>query len=190
MSPPNESERRAPATSNGQGDLATDGQGVLSNLPRTRPQRSSARRVAARAANATEARVVNATEPRAPGATETQGGNGAKPRSAAGARAGSAAGARAGNAAGAKASSAAGAKTGRKRASAGRARGPRPAVNVEPAPRQGFESESEHASRAVHPPGGAELVASVAEILGELTKAGVATGERLLKDALSRLPLS
>jgi hypothetical protein len=42
----------------------------------------------------------------------------------------------------------------------------------------------------VHPPGGAELVASVAEILGELTKAGVATGERLLKDALSRLPLS
>lgn len=42
----------------------------------------------------------------------------------------------------------------------------------------------------MHPPGGAELVASVAEIVGELAKAGLSTGERLLKDALSRLPLS
>jgi hypothetical protein len=42
----------------------------------------------------------------------------------------------------------------------------------------------------VHPPGGAELVASAAEIVSELAKAGLSTGERLLKDFLSRLPLS
>jgi hypothetical protein len=42
----------------------------------------------------------------------------------------------------------------------------------------------------VHPPGSAELVASAAEIVGELAKAGLSTGERLLKDFLSRLPLS
>jgi hypothetical protein len=42
----------------------------------------------------------------------------------------------------------------------------------------------------VHPPGGAELLISAAEIVGELAKAGVSRSERLLKDALSRLPLS
>jgi hypothetical protein len=51
-------------------------------------------------------------------------------------------------------------------------------------------SESDRAHGPVHPPGGAELVASAAEIIGELAKAGLSTGERLLKDALSRLPLS
>jgi hypothetical protein len=42
----------------------------------------------------------------------------------------------------------------------------------------------------VHPPGGTELVASAAEIIGELAKAGLSSGERLFKDVLSRLPLS
>jgi hypothetical protein len=69
-------------------------------------------------------------------------------------------------------------------------RAPKPFVAAEPAPRQGFESEGERASESVHPPGGAELVASAAEIVGELAKAGISTGERLLKDFLSRLPLS
>jgi hypothetical protein len=55
---------------------------------------------------------------------------------------------------------------------------------------QGFESESDRARGPVHPPGGAELVASAAEVLGELAKSGLSTGERLLKDLLSRLPLS
>ncbi len=63
-------------------------------------------------------------------------------------------------------------------------------VSVEPAPRQGFESETERANGTVHPPGGADLVASAAEIFGELAKAGAAKGERLLKDLLSHLPLS
>jgi hypothetical protein len=41
----------------------------------------------------------------------------------------------------------------------------------------------------VNPPGGADLVASAAEIVGELAKAGVSKGERLLKDLVSHLPL-
>jgi hypothetical protein len=59
----------------------------------------------------------------------------------------------------------------------------------EAAPRQGFESESERTNDSVQPPGGIELVASAAELVGELAKAGVSTGERVLKDVLSRLPL-
>jgi len=42
----------------------------------------------------------------------------------------------------------------------------------------------------VQPPGGAEFLATAAEIVSELTKAGVSAGERLVKDAFSRLPLS
>jgi hypothetical protein len=62
----------------------------------------------------------------------------------------------------------------------------RPPV-AEPVPRQGFESEEEHATGAVQPPGGTELVSTAAEILGELTKAGISGSERLLRDVLSRL---
>jgi hypothetical protein len=43
-------------------------------------------------------------------------------------------------------------------------------------------------SGSVSPPGGIELLASAAELVSELAKAGVGTGERLLRDALSRLP--
>jgi hypothetical protein len=188
MSPPNESERRAPATSNGQGDLATDGQGVLSNLPRTRPQRSSARRTAARAATAAAATTAGARASDPTPAASNGRSAASTPRKGAGSTAKRAPAAR--SATKTRGAKAGGAKAGRQRAGASRTRAPRPTANAEPAPRQGFECESEHTSRAVHPPGGAELVASVAEILGELTKAGVATGERLLKDALSRLPLS
>jgi hypothetical protein len=60
----------------------------------------------------------------------------------------------------------------------------------ESVPRQGFESELDRASGPVQPPGGAELVATAAEIVTELARAGVSTGERLLKDFLGRLPLS
>ena len=55
---------------------------------------------------------------------------------------------------------------------------------------QGFESESDRARGAVHPPTGAELVSSATEILGELAKAGLSSGERIFRDVLSRLPLS
>ena len=69
-------------------------------------------------------------------------------------------------------------------------RAPVPTPDVEPVPLQGFESEHDRARGPVHPPGGVELVASAAEIVGELAKAGLSTGERLLKDLLSRLPLA
>jgi hypothetical protein len=42
----------------------------------------------------------------------------------------------------------------------------------------------------VQPPGGAELLASAAEIVGELAKSGLSAGERVLRDVLSRLPLT
>jgi hypothetical protein len=35
-----------------------------------------------------------------------------------------------------------------------------------------------------------DLLASAAELAGELTKTGIAAGGRLLKDVLARLPLS
>jgi len=117
-------------------------QGVLSNLPRTRPQRSTPRRAAARDHAAAAAR------PRA---------RGSGARQAARARA------------------------------AGDAKG---APRRKPAaPLQGFECDSE-TSGSVQPPGAVELLASAAEIVSELTKAGVSRSERLLKDVVSRLPLS
>jgi hypothetical protein len=115
--------------------------GVLKNLPRARPQRTSARRIAER--NGASARNASAQRParRAPA-----------PRRAAPKR-------------------------------------ERTAPVEEPAPRQGFECDGETPVGSVQPPGAAELVASAAELVGELAKAGVSTGERLLKDVLSRLPL-
>jgi hypothetical protein len=114
-----------------------DGQGVLSKLPRTRPQRSSPRRAAARKATATASAATTPKRTRRP------------PKGTASTTA-----------------------TG------------------EPAPRQGFECEGERASGPVQPPGGTELVAGAAELIGELAKAGFSTGERLFKDMLARLPLS
>lgn len=171
MSAPKDSEPRADAVADGRGDLATDVQGVLSKLPRTRPQRASPRRAAARAASAAAER-----------ATAAAGSNG-RP----GARAKGAA-ARASKRPAPVRASAGGQHARGVRARPARASAT--AVTVEPAPRQGFECEPERAGGTVHPPGGAELVASAAEIVGELAKAGVSTGERLLKDLLSRLPLS
>ena len=101
-------------------------QGVLVNLPSTRPQRSTPRRAAARRS----AQRAQAARERRAGSSPRRNG----------------------------------------------------------APRQGFESESESMTDSVRPPGGLELAASAAELVGELAKAGLSTGERLLKDALSRLP--
>lgn len=39
----------------------------------------------------------------------------------------------------------------------------------------------------MQPPSGTELAASMAELLGELAQAGLATGERLVRDVLRRL---
>jgi hypothetical protein len=60
---------------------------------------------------------------------------------------------------------------------------------VKRVPKQGFEAESDSVGAGpVHPPGGAELVTSAAELAGELAKTGVTTGVRLIRDFLSRLP--
>jgi hypothetical protein len=47
----------------------------------------------------------------------------------------------------------------------------------------------DRASGPVEPPGGTELVASAVEIVGEIARAGLSTGERLVRDVLTRLPL-
>jgi hypothetical protein len=114
------------------GDLhetaSADGPGILAGLPRTRPQRASARRVAARASRARKPRKA----PLAHASRSEPAG--------------------------------------------------------ESVPMQGYESEGDSLNRPIQPPGGAELVASIAELAGELAKAGVNTGGRVLKEVLSRLP--
>jgi hypothetical protein len=185
MSPPKDSDRPEGAAPDRQAEPATDGQGVLSKLPRTRPQRTSPRRAAARAASAaTEAAEVAAQAADAGTAPVSAARANGRPT----ARVKRAAAARP-----AKKPAPAGGSNGAGRARrAGTRAAKRTATKpvVEPAPRQGFESETERANGTVHPPGGADLVASAAEIVGELAKAGVSTGERLLKDLLSHLPLT
>jgi hypothetical protein len=149
-----------PSQSNGHADLPEDGAGVLANLPRTRPQRASARRAAARgsAAKAQQPHDGERATATAPAKTRAS----AKPKRAA-------------------------AKPAKRPAKAKSARAPRRAA-AEPVPRQGFASEEERATGSVQPPGGTELIGTAAEIISELAKAGISGGERLLRDVLSRLP--
>jgi hypothetical protein len=152
---------------------------VLSSLPRTRPQRPSARRAAAkRAAASGPARGAAA-----------DGGRAARPKPAA-AR-GKVSRAAAGRSPGSAGRSTARAATNKPAGKTGPRRTPKaPPAPLEPAvPRQGFETEDEIApGTPVQPPTRPELAASVAELLGELAQTGFVTGGRLLKDALARLP--
>lgn len=138
---------------------------VLVNLPHTRPQRTSPRRAAARKA-AARASAERRT-PGRPAARSRIGGGTAQTATHRAATARPGAGKP---------------KSAPKRASGTRRR--------DAAPRQGFESDGENMHGSIQPPGGAELVASAAEIVGELAKVGLSAGERLLKDAFSRLPRS
>ncbi|HWW91002.1 MAG TPA: hypothetical protein VNY35_09510 [Solirubrobacteraceae bacterium] len=163
-----------PAQPNSDGE----GSGVLANLPRTRPQRASPRRAAARrtAAEKTDA----AAAPARSGERSARGSRAPSAENGAGeARSGGAGGA--------------GRRSTRnrpaKRASAAQGRARRSAQKLDAVPSQGYESDDE-ATGAVQPPGGAELLISAAEIVGELAKAGASRSERLVKDVLSRLPLS
>jgi len=135
----------------------SEGDGVLANLPRTRPQRSSPRRAAARKTTAARA---SATQAPAGAAKRSQNGP-SKPTSS---RAPAA-----------------------KRARSAPKRAGRPVSIEDPSPRQGFECDGESMTGTVAPPGGAELLVSAAELVGELAKASVSSGERVLKDVLSRL---
>lgn len=60
----------------------------------------------------------------------------------------------------------------------------------DPVPRQGFETEGDPVSGPVQPPGNVDLLSSAAELAGELTKSGLSSGGRLLKDFIARLPLN
>jgi hypothetical protein len=164
--PPNSDSRR-PTSADGSGSdpdgTGDTSPGVLASLPRTRPQRASARRVAARATGSRDAGSRKA--PRPPAASR---------------------------AAGTRDTSAAGDTMGLRKARARPAGRPKPASDRwragEPAPRQGYEAEPDSLGGPVQPPGGAELVASAAELAGELAKSGVTAGARVLRDFLSRLP--
>jgi hypothetical protein len=176
---------------NGRSTGARNQDGVLANLPRTRPQRASARRTAARA----RAGTPPSTAP-GRGASETSppadNGRSPSPAEVIARPAAPSAGAR-------EPTPAKGPASKRRATSAKRPAGPArkasasssraSAAKAGSAPRQGFDCEGDSASGSVQPPGGIELVASVAEIVGEVAKAGLSTGERLLKDIVSWLPL-
>lgn len=176
-------------SSDGASSAQQNEQGVLANLPRTRPQRTSRRRAAARSAarwpggaDAAPARRGDGSVP--PKETADSGAARAKadrptaPRRASGKNDGSAAERRR--------ASARGRASARRQTSAPKRR----ISSQEAAPRQGFEGDGDAASGPVQPPGAAELLGSAAEIVGELAKAGLSRSERLLKDVVSRLPLS
>jgi hypothetical protein len=138
--------------------------GILASLPNSRPQRPSARR-----ARQTDTRVAvaspsaataKARPSKAPKPTKTPKPTTRKPR----------------------ASKATVPKPSRaKRTTAGKSIQP-------PAPRQGFEAGSEiEQGLTVGPPSGLEVAGSVVGLLGEVAQAGVSSGGRLLKGALSRL---
>jgi hypothetical protein len=203
-----------PAESNGRAETAGDDAGVLANLPRTRPQRATARRAAARSRDAHETPPSNGrsegagastapTERRKPRAASKPAGRAAaKPAKAAkpvkAAKPAKAAKplknakpAKAKPARTVKPAKAAQAAKPAKRPTAQRSRKavpkrPLKAVEEE-VPRQGFESQDDRATGSVEPPGGTEFVGTAAEIVSELAKAGISGGERLLRDVLSRL---
>ena len=162
---------------NGHADLSENGAGVLANLPRTRPQRATARRAAARSASRVTVERDAAKpsskrpqrRPNEPSATTTvTAEKAAAPRATAKAKARTS-----------------GAGSSARRAGA---RPSRPTPIVDPAPRQGYECLEERATGSVQPPGGADLLNTAAEALSELAKAGLSSGERLLRDVLSLLP--
>jgi hypothetical protein len=146
-----------PAEGNGRSDTPPEGAGVLANLPRTRPQRATARREAARSANA---------------AAEEQpasNGDGRKARTTA-----------------RKPAGAAKRPAKQTRAQAPRAKPARKRQDHD-IPRQGYESVEERATGPVQPPGGTEFIGTAAEIVNEIAKAGISGGERVLRGVLSRL---
>jgi hypothetical protein len=156
---------------------------VLSNLPRTRPQRATARREAARstAANAdhseSNGRVAAAEGAGQDGRAEPKAARApAKPRK----RATGSTTRRAGAAGANKGKAAKPGKAASRPASA--------APEQETVPRQGFESEGDRLTGPVAPPGAAELLAGAGEALSEIARVGVSAGERVVRDLLSRLP--
>ncbi len=171
--------------------------GILAALPRARPQRASARRAAARSGAATRTKSTRAnaaTKPvRAAAATRAGAGKespsdkqpatarkpvtGAKPaRKPIGTK----------KPAAIKKPAATKKPADAKKSGNAKRRIAKP--TEPPVPKQGYEPEEEvELGATVHPPSGAELVESVADIVGELAGSSLAAGGRLLKDAFSLL---
>ncbi len=150
--------------------------GVLAALPRTRPQRVSPRRAAARqrtdkarpeARGSAPARSAPKTTPTAPAAEAPPAKLKAKAKVKT------------------VKTKPASAKPAPKAKAAFRSRS-KPAEA--PAPKQGYEPEEDvELGKTVNPPSGVELVESVADIFGELANSSLAAGGRILKDAFSLL---
>jgi hypothetical protein len=165
----------------GTADAPTEQEGVLSNLPRTRPQRSSPRRAAARASAAAPAASPNGRPTSETKAPSSSAGSGAKGRATAGAK----------RPAPKRATTAKAKKTGAAKRSSRAGAAPRARTRAqEDVPRQGFESEGDRLTGPVPPPGTTELLATAAEAVNELAKAGISAGERLARDVLGRLSRS
>ncbi len=180
VSPP--AEGKAPSG----GATEENGAGVLSNLPRTRPQRATARRAAARetggsgSANGTRKKATRASGAPSPAAKRPP-----KPAKPAAKRAKPArASAKPAVAAAKNGSAGPRASSSRARRSAPKRPAARPPEDV---PRQGFETEDERAVGAVPPPGTTDLLSTAVEAIGEIAKAGIAGSERLVRDVFSRL---
>ncbi len=186
MSDPSSGKRRSAAKKHSKKNAkrkdALASEGVLANLPRTRPQRPSARREAARrtaSAGTKSPAMAEVTSPSIPSTRKTQRTPVAKAQTTTPVREQTSA------ATPIAAKGAAAKKRPEAKAKATKAKRVQ-----DPAPRQGFETERDPATGSVHPPGSLDLLSSAAELAGELTKSGLSTGGRLLKDAFARLPLS
>jgi hypothetical protein len=150
-------EVSGPGEGNGRSEQPPEDAGVLANLPRTRPQRASPRRAAARSAG----RAATQDPPNANG--NGRPARAAKPKSTA------------------KSSAQSAPRRKPAKPKAARRREP------DAVPRQGFESVEERATGPVQPPGGTEFLGTAAEIVTELAKAGISGSERVLRDVFSRL---
>lgn len=175
MSPPNPPER--PAERRQAGGAARSGRpetaapGVLERLPRTRPQRPSARRAAARRAAAVSAEPAASAAPQRDSKTPSprRGRTDKTPPTRT---------PRAAKAPKAPPNAPRAAKTPKTP----------PKFAEPPAPPQGFEAEEQiEPGRPVQPPSGSEVAAAVVELLGETAQAGLSAGGRLVKDTLRRL---
>ncbi|HEY5287270.1 MAG TPA: hypothetical protein VIJ50_09220 [Solirubrobacteraceae bacterium] len=170
--------------------------GILAALPRARPQRASARRAAARtSASARKGRTAakTATTTKTTQATKAQGARPAANKKPVAGKRLAAAGPAAAKATAGKATAGkatAGKPVATDKAGSTKRGGKKPVSKpAEPkAPKQGYEPEEElELGKSVNPPSGAELVESVADIIGELANSGLTAGGRLLKDAFSLL---
>jgi hypothetical protein len=142
-----------------QGSGASAGEdGVLANLPPTRPQRTSRRRTEARKATARATRTAARGAP-------SRGAQDRGPEDRSRER-----------------------RVGPRLEPTSGKRAEESAERRGSVPKQGFESESDLASGPVQPPGAVELVGSAVEIVTVLARGGLSAGERLLGDLVSRLP--